>query len=70
MGVIKKKPVYGYVRCETNHCVNNFKLLKVPKVLVGKQQCQICKNIMQKVKVDKNIEVVEKKKKKKKKKNE
>ena len=62
MGVIKKKSVYGYVRCETKHCVNNFKLLKVPKVLVGKQQCQICKNVMLKVKVDKNIEVVEKKK--------
>ena len=62
MGVIKKKTIYEYVRCETKHCVNNFKLLKVPKVLVSKQQCQICKNIMQKVKVDKNIEVVEKKK--------
>ena len=59
---MKKKQVYGYVRCETKHCVNNFKLLKVPKVLVGKQLCQICKNVMLKVKVDKNIEVVEKKK--------
>ena len=58
MGVIKKEPIYGYVRCETNHCVNNFQLLKVPKVLVGKQQCQICKNVMLGVKVDKNIEVV------------
>ena len=59
---MKKKQVDGYVRCETKHCVNNFKLLKVPKVLVGKQLCQICKNVMLKVKVDKNIEVVEKKK--------
>ena len=62
MSLMKKKPVYEYIRCETKHCVNNFKLLKVPKVLVGKQQCQICKNVMLKVKVDKNIEVVEKKK--------
>ena len=67
MGIIKKKPIYGYVRCETKHCVNNFKLLKVPKILVGKQKCQICKNVMQNVKVDKNMEVVEKKTKNKKK---
>ena len=62
MGIVKKKPIYEYVRCETKHCVNNFKLLKVPKILVGKQKCQICKNVMQNVKVDKNMEVVEKKK--------
>ena len=66
MGIVKNKPIYEYVRCETKHCVNNFKLLKVPKVLVGKQKCQICKNVMQNVKIDKNMEVVEKKKLKKK----
>ena len=59
---MKIKTIYEYVRCETKHCVNNFKLLKVPEVLVGKQKCQICKNVMQNVKIDKNMEVVEKKK--------
>ena len=62
MGIVKNKPIYEYVRCETKHCVNNFKLLKVPEVLVGKQKCQICKNVMQNVKVNKKIEVVENKK--------
>jgi len=38
MSLMKKKPVYEYIRCETKHCVNNFKLLKVPKVLIGKQK--------------------------------
>ena len=59
---MKNKTIYEYVRCEIKHCVNNFKLLKVPKILVGKQKCQICKNVMQNVKVDKNMEVVENKK--------
>ena len=58
----KNKIIYGYVRCETKHCANNFKILKVPKTLVGKQICQICKNVMFKVNVDKNIEVIENKK--------
>ena len=53
------KTIYGYVRCETKHCANNFKLLKVPKILLSKQKCQICKNVMQRIKVNKNIEVVE-----------
>jgi len=51
----KNKIIYGYVRCETKHCANNFKILKVPKTLVGKQICQICKNVMFKVNVDKNL---------------
>ena len=64
----KNKIIYGYVRCETKHCANNFKILKVPKTLVGKQICQICKNVMFKVNVDKNLEVIENKKTKNKKK--
>ena len=28
MGVKKDREIYEYVRCETKHCVNNFKLLK------------------------------------------
>ena len=39
-----------------------FKLLKIPKILAGKQKCQICKYLMKKVKVNKDIEVVENKK--------
>ena len=48
MGVKKNKVIYGYVRCEKKICVNKYKPLKVPKILIGKQKCQICKNIMQK----------------------
>ena len=59
---VNKKIIYKYVRCETKHCDNNFKLLKIPKVLVGKQQCQICKYVMKKVTVNKNLEIVENKK--------
>ena len=47
MGVKKNKVIYGYVRCEKKICVNKYKPLKVPKILIGKQKCQICKNIMQ-----------------------
>ena len=50
--VLKKKlyikPIYGFVRCEEKICLNKYKPLKVPKILIGKQKCQICKNIMQK----------------------
>lgn len=60
--VSDSKTIYEYVRCETKDCKNNYKLLKIPKVLVGKQQCQICKNIMQKVRSNKSLEVVETKK--------
>ena len=59
---MKKKQIYVYVRCETKHCDNNFKLLKIPKILAGKQKCQICKYVMKTVKVNKDIEVVENKK--------
>ena len=62
MGVKKNKTIYVYVRCETKHCDNNFKLLKIPKILAGKQKCQICKYVMKKVKVNKDIEIVENKK--------
>ena len=54
------KTIYEHVRCETKHCDNNFKLLKIPKILAGKQKCQICKYVMKTVKVNKDIEVVEK----------
>ena len=56
------KTIYEHVRCETKHCDNNFKLLKIPKILAGKQKCQICKYVMKTVKVNKDIEVVENKK--------
>ena len=62
MGVKKNKVIYGYVRCEKKICVNKYKPLKVPKILIGKQKCQICKNIMQKVRLDKNAEVIKNKK--------
>ena len=58
----QNKTIYLHVRCETKHCDNNFKLLKIPKILAGKQKCQICKYVMKKVNVNKNIEVVENKK--------
>ena len=57
----QNKTIYLHVRCETKHCDNNFKLLKIPKILAGKQKCQICKYVMKKVNVNKNIEVVERK---------
>jgi len=57
--ISNKKPIYGYVRCEEKTCINKYKLLEVPKVLLGVQKCQICKNIMQKVKVNKNKEVIQ-----------
>ena len=41
MGIVKKKTIYGHVRCETKHCDNNFKLLKIPKILAGKQKYKI-----------------------------
>ena len=41
----KNKIIYGYVRCETKHCDNNFKLLKIPKILAGKQKCQIANTL-------------------------
>jgi len=59
---LNKKPIYGYVRCEKKTCANKYKPLKVPKILIGKQKCQICKNIMQKVRLDKNAEVIKNKK--------
>ena len=46
--ILNKKIIYGYVRCEKKTCVNKYKPLKVPKILIGKQKCQICKNIMKK----------------------
>ena len=46
--ILKKKIIYGYVRCETKTCANKYKPLEVPKILIGKQQCQVCKNIMKK----------------------
>ena len=49
MNKINKKTIYGYVRCEKKTCVNKYKPLKVPKILIGKQECQICKNTMKKV---------------------
>ena len=57
-----KKTIYGYVRCEKKTCANKYKPLKVPKILIGKQKCQICKNVMQKVRLDKNAEVIHNKK--------
>ena len=59
---LNKKPIYGYVRCEKKTCANKYKPLKVPKILIGKQKCQICKNVMQKVRLDKNAEVIHNKK--------
>ena len=56
------KTIYKHVRCETKHCDNNFKLLKIPKILAGKQKCQICKYVMKTVKVNKDMEVIENKK--------
>ena len=46
--ILNKKIIFGYVRCEKKTCVNKYKPLKVPKILIGKQKCQICKNIMMK----------------------
>ena len=46
----KLKSDYGYARCEKNFCENKFKLLKVQKKLIGKQDCRICGNILTKVK--------------------
>ena len=46
--ILNKKIIYGYVRCEKKTCVNKYKPLKVPKILIGKQKCQVCKNIMKK----------------------
>lgn len=57
--ISNKKPIYGYVRCEEKTCINKYKLLKVPKILIGIQQCQICKNIMQQVEVNKTTEVIQ-----------
>ena len=57
-----KEVIYGHVRCEKKTCANKYKPLKVPKILIGKQKCQICKNVMQKVKLDKNAEVIHNKK--------
>ena len=37
----------------SNH--SKIKNLKVPKILIGKQICQICNNVMQKVRLDKYI---------------
>ena len=59
---LNKKTIYGYVRCEKKTCANKYKPLKVPKILIGKQKCQICKNIMQKVRLDRNAEVIHNKK--------
>ena len=59
---LNKKTIYGYVRCEKKTCVNKYKPLKVPKILIGKQKCQICKKIMQKVRLDKNAEIIQNKK--------
>jgi hypothetical protein len=53
-----KKIIYGHVRCEKKTCVNKHKFLKVPKILIGKQKCQICKNIMKQVKLDEHSQVI------------
>ena len=57
-----KEVIYGHVRCEKKTCANKYKPLKVPKILIGKQKCQVCKNVMQKVRLDKNAEVIHNKK--------
>lgn len=64
---MKKNSIYGYVRCETKNCANSLGLLRVAKVLIGKQKCQICKNTMQQIIVKKNLEEVKNKKSKKRK---
>src|SRR6056300_170486 len=58
--VSKIKPNYGFVRCEKTFCKNRFKLLEIPKTLIGVQECQLCGNKMEKVKNDDAIKDIEK----------
>ena len=56
----KIKPNYGFVRCEKTFCNNRYKLLEIPKTLIGVQECQVCGNKMEKVKNEDAIKEIEK----------
>src|SRR6056300_1324393 len=58
--VSKIKPNYGFVRCEKTFCNNRYKLLEIPKTLIGVQECQVCGNKMEKVKNEDAIKDIEK----------
>ena len=42
----KIKTKYQSVTCMNKECINKYKSLEVPEVLVGIQKCQLCGNIM------------------------
>ena len=37
---------HSYMRCGRSFCVSTYKILSVPKILIGVQKCQACGNIL------------------------
>ena len=62
VGVDRKKPDYGYARCEKTFCNSRYKLLEIPVTLIGAQTCQVCGNTLQKVKTEDALRDIERRK--------